>query len=99
MAVSQESEMAGSVSNGCVEGEVVQEAVQVLKTGYTVMVPYGISDEQAFSVGLSCGGMIDILIRPFSREDLAVIIAHLSSGRFFLPKSPSYLPRIAGLNN
>ena len=85
MAVSQESEMAGSVSSGCVEGEVVQEALQVLKIGYTVVVPYSISDEQAFSVGLPCGGMIDILIRPYSREDLADIIAHLSLGCFFYP--------------
>jgi len=83
MAVSQDSEMAGSVSAGCVEGAVVQEALQVLRTGRAVVIHYGISDEMAFSVGLACGGNLDVLIRPFSREELADIIEHLTSGRIF----------------
>jgi len=83
MAVSQDSEMAGSVSAGCVEGAVVQEALQVLKTGKAVEVHYGISDEMAFTVGLACGGNLDVLIRPFSREELTELIEHLNSGRIF----------------
>jgi len=83
MAISQDSEMAGSVSAGCVEGAVVQEALQVLKTGKAVEIHYGISDEMAFTVGLACGGNLDILIRPFSREELADTIEHLTSGRIF----------------
>ena len=83
MAVSQDSEMAGSVSAGCVEGAVVQEALQVLKTGKAVEVHYGISDEMAFTVGLACGGNLDVLIRPYSREELTELIEHLNSGRIF----------------
>jgi len=83
MAVSQDSEMAGSVSAGCVEGAVVTEALQVMKTGKAAVVHYGISDEMAFTVGLACGGNLDVMIRPYSREELTDTIGHLSSGRFF----------------
>ncbi len=54
--------IAGSVSNGCVESAVYEEALAVLKDGRARVVKYGISDEFAFTVGLSCGGEIDVLI-------------------------------------
>ena len=56
--------IAGSVSNGCVEAAVYEEAMRVLRDGRARVVSYGISDEFAFSVGLSCGGAIDVLIEP-----------------------------------
>jgi xanthine dehydrogenase accessory factor len=56
--------IAGSVSNGCVESAVYEEAMAVLKDGHARVVNYGISDEFAFTVGLSCGGSIDVLIEP-----------------------------------
>jgi len=56
--------IAGSVSNGCVEAAVYEEAMAVLKDGRARVVNYGISDEFAFTVGLSCGGAIDVLIEP-----------------------------------
>ncbi len=56
--------IAGSVSNGCVESAVYEEAMAVLKDGQPRVVNYGISDEFAFTVGLSCGGSIDVLIEP-----------------------------------
>jgi xanthine dehydrogenase accessory factor len=56
--------IAGSVSNGCVESAVYEEAMAVLKEGRARVVNYGISDEFAFTVGLSCGGSIDVLIEP-----------------------------------
>ena len=56
--------IAGSVSNGCVEAAVYEEAMGVLRDGRARTVSYGISDEFAFSVGLSCGGAIDVLIEP-----------------------------------
>ena len=56
--------IAGSVSNGCVESAVYEEAMAVLKSGRARVVNYGISDEFAFTVGLSCGGSIDVLIEP-----------------------------------
>ncbi len=83
MAISRDGEMEGSVSAGCVEGAVVQEALQVLKTGQAKTVTYGISDEQAFSVGLTCGGTIEVLIRPYSRSELEDTRQYLSSGRVF----------------
>lgn len=83
MAISRDGEMEGSVSAGCVEGAVVQEALQVLKTGQAKTVTYGISDEMAFTVGLTCGGTIEVLIRPYSRVELDEAEEYLSSGRFF----------------
>ena len=56
--------IAGSVSNGCVESAVYEEAMAVLKDGRARVVNYGISDEFAFTVGLSCGGSIDVLVEP-----------------------------------
>src|SRR5207247_10658981 len=56
--------IAGSVSNGCVESAVYEEAMAVLKDGRARVVKYGISDEFAFTVGLSCGGSIDVLVEP-----------------------------------
>lgn len=56
--------IAGSVSNGCVESAVYEEAMATLKDGRARVVNYGISDEFAFTVGLSCGGSIDVLIEP-----------------------------------
>jgi xanthine dehydrogenase accessory factor len=62
MAVNDRGEVAGSVSGGCVEGALYEEAAAVLETGVPRLVTYGISDEQAFSVGLSCGGTIHVFV-------------------------------------
>ncbi len=64
MAVSSEGEMAGSVSGGCVEGAVVEEAIAVLKSGEPKLVEYGVSNDLAWSVGLSCGGKLEVFIEP-----------------------------------
>jgi xanthine dehydrogenase accessory factor len=68
MAVSPDGEVAGSVSGGCVEGAVYELATQVRSTGQPVLRRYGVSDDTAFSVGLTCGGIIDIFVEPVSRE-------------------------------
>ncbi|MGA7670426.1 MAG: XdhC family protein [Nitrolancea sp.] len=65
LAVTKSGRMAGSVSGGCVEGAVFETAMDVLKTGKPQLVHYGISDEMAWDVGLSCGGMIDVFIEPY----------------------------------
>lgn len=65
MAVSGEMEMVGSVSGGCVEGVVVLEAVEVLKSGKPRHLQFGVSDEDAWSVGLSCGGKLDVFVEKF----------------------------------
>ena len=65
MAVSAAGDMVGSVSAGCVEGNVFQHAQEVLKTGKPKLMEYGITDEMAFeAVGLLCGGNIDVYIEP-----------------------------------
>ena len=64
MAVSENGEVAGSVSGGCVEGAVVGEALQVLETGLPRLVTFGYSDDEAFAVGLTCGGIIHLFIEP-----------------------------------
>ncbi len=68
MAVSASGEVVGSVSGGCVEGAVYELATEVRATGQPVLRRYGISDDDAFAVGLTCGGIIDIFVEPASRE-------------------------------
>ena len=64
MVVNEVGEVAGSVSGGCVEGAVVTEALEVLETGERKMVSFGYSDDEAFAVGLTCGGTINLFIEP-----------------------------------
>jgi xanthine dehydrogenase accessory factor len=64
LAVAEGGEMAGSVSGGCVEGDVVEHARAVLRDREPVLRRYGISDEQGLHVGLMCGGTIEVLIEP-----------------------------------
>ena len=64
MAVTEDGQVAGSVSGGCVEGAVVMEALDVLATGDRRMVTFGYSDDEAFAVGLTCGGTIHLFIEP-----------------------------------
>src|SRR5947209_18018986 len=62
LIVSERGELAGSVSGGCVESEVVEAAREVLAGGQPRLLTYGISDDLALSVGLPCGGEIDVLV-------------------------------------
>ena len=64
MAVNDLGEVAGSVSGGCVEGAVVTEALDILATGSRRMVSFGYSDDDAFAVGLTCGGTVHLFIEP-----------------------------------
>jgi xanthine dehydrogenase accessory factor len=64
MLVSGSGKMAGSVSNGCVEGAVFEAAQEVLASGRPRLVEYGVADDVAFEVGLACGGHIEVLIQP-----------------------------------
>jgi xanthine dehydrogenase accessory factor len=66
MAVSTAGEVVGSVSGGCVEGAVYELATEVIASGQPVLRRYGISDNDAFAVGLTCGGIIDIFVEPAS---------------------------------
>jgi len=64
MAVSEDGEVAGSVSGGCVEGAVVTEALAVLADGMPKVCTFGYSDDEAFAVGLTCGGTLHVLVEP-----------------------------------
>jgi len=64
MAISAKMEITGSVSGGCVEGAVIEEALESLGDGAPRLLEYGVSDEQAFAVGMACGGAIHILLEP-----------------------------------
>lgn len=64
MAVNEDGEVAGSVSGGCVEGAVVTEALQIIESGDRRIVTFGYSDDEAFAVGLTCGGTIHLFIEP-----------------------------------
>lgn len=95
LAVTDSLEVAGSVSGGCVEAAVIEEAAQVLKTGQPRRVTYGISDEDAIAVGLSCGGIVHVFIEPMTamreifpalaraiREEVPAALATAVTGSF-----------------
>jgi xanthine dehydrogenase accessory factor len=79
MAVSDTGEAIGSVSGGCVEGAVYELATEVLQTGTPVLQTYGISDDEAFAVGLTCGGILDILVRPVDTATVPTFAASAES--------------------
>jgi xanthine/CO dehydrogenase XdhC/CoxF family maturation factor len=64
LAISESGKMCGSVSGGCVESDVYESAREVFETGKPKLLTYGISDDLAWSVGLPCGGEIDVFLEP-----------------------------------
>jgi len=68
LAVSESGALAVSVSGGCVEGDVFQHACEVLRSGQPKLLSYGIEDEEAWDVGLPCGGEIDIFVEPLDDQ-------------------------------
>ena len=62
LAVSESGKMCGSVSGGCVETDVYENAMEVMRTGEPKLLSYGITDDVAWSVGLPCGGEIDVFV-------------------------------------
>jgi xanthine dehydrogenase accessory factor len=86
LAVDADGTVVGSVSGGCVEGAVYELCRQALRDGETVVERFGYSDEDAFAVGLTCGGVIDILVTPVRTGDpvrpaLATALAAAARGR------------------
>jgi xanthine dehydrogenase accessory factor len=84
MLVGPDGTAVGSVSGGCVEGAVYELAQQVVGSGQPVLQRYGVSDEDAFAVGLTCGGILDVYVEKVSREtfpELGAIAADLEQGR------------------
>ncbi len=62
LAVSESGQMCGSVSGGCVESDVFENAQEVLRSGESRLLHYGITDDEAWAVGLPCGGEIDVFL-------------------------------------
>jgi len=81
LAISGAGEIAGSVSGGCVEGAVVAEALDAIEAGAPVMLEYGISDGDAFAVGLACGGTIRVLVEPVGSVMPEAVLADLVAAR------------------
>jgi len=67
MAITDTERMVGSVSGGCVEGAVSETALEVLRTGTPQLLTFGVADEEAWAVGLSCGGTIEVYVEPLPR--------------------------------
>jgi xanthine dehydrogenase accessory factor len=67
MLVTRSGKLAGSVSNGCIEGAVFEEAQKVLKSREPKLAAFGVADEVAFEVGLACGGHIEVYVQPLQR--------------------------------
>ena len=80
LLVTSAGEMRGSVSGGCVESDVVLRAQEVLETGVPELVPYGITDDDAFDVGLPCGGEIEVFIAPIDADEVSRIDAAIRDG-------------------
>lgn len=66
LVIDQEGNFLGSVSGGCVEGAVVAEALEVIESGQPRMLEFGVADETAWKVGLSCGGTIRVMLEKVS---------------------------------
>jgi xanthine dehydrogenase accessory factor len=77
MLISSDLEMAGSVSGGCVEGAVLKEAKNVFETGSGKRLSYGVTDDEAWAVGLSCGGKIQVFIQPWGQASESMIFEQL----------------------
>ncbi|PWW65757.1 XdhC family protein [Actinokineospora spheciospongiae] len=83
MLVAEDGSVAGSVSGGCVEGAVYESGREVLETGRPVLQRYGVSDDDAFAVGLTCGGIIDIFVErvdPVGYPELPAVVESVRAG-------------------
>jgi xanthine/CO dehydrogenase XdhC/CoxF family maturation factor len=64
LLVDEHGEFLGSVSGGCIEGAVIGEALEVIASGESRLLDFGVSNEQAWEVGLSCGGKVQVYVEP-----------------------------------
>ena len=99
LLLARDGRIAGSVSGGCVEAAAAEEIERAWRTGHSRVIRYGISDEQAWDVGLACGGTIDVLVEPFvppaSIEAARAAAARESSGQAIVTPLPADAPSAA----
>lgn len=81
LAISGDAQIMGSVSGGCVEGAVVAEAIDALEDGKARLLTFGVSDDEAFAVGLACGGTIRVLVQPIGGALPLVLLEELVEAR------------------
>ena len=84
MVVAPDGAVSGSVSGGCVEGAVYESAIEVAESGVPRLERFGVSDDDAFAVGLTCGGILDIFVEPLSRNtfpQLEAVVADIAAHR------------------
>ncbi|MDJ0827894.1 MAG: XdhC family protein [Rhodobacter sp.] len=81
LAISGAGEIAGSVSGGCVEGAVVVDAIDALDDGTSRILDFGVSDDEAFAVGLACGGTIRVMVEPVGLQMPEAVLADLVAAR------------------
>ena len=81
LAIAGDSEIAGSVSGGCVEGAVIMAAMDALEDGKQRMLEFGVSDDEAFAVGLACGGKIRVMVEPVGAVLPEELLAELVAAR------------------
>jgi xanthine dehydrogenase accessory factor len=106
MVVTRSGKMAGSVSNGCIEGAVFEEAQKVLKSGTPKVAAFGVADDVAFEVGLACGGHIEVFVQPLApvhrqligmleRNEAATLRTNLVTGEAQLTQGASGASELA----
>ena len=79
LVIDGQGAMQGSVSGGCVEGAVIVEAMEALEDGRPRLLSYGVSDDDAFAVGLACGGTIRVLVEPVGTALSPDILSHIAN--------------------
>ena len=81
LVISGAGDLAGSVSGGCVEGAVVAEALEALESGEASSMTFGVSDDEAFAVGLACGGQIRVIVEPVGAHIPEALLSELVAAR------------------
>jgi xanthine dehydrogenase accessory factor len=92
LLVSDDDRLAGSVSGGCVEGAAFEEIQRARRDGHSRVIRYGISDEDAWDVGLACGGTIDVLVEPLVRPEAEAAARDVREGRAIVTPLPADAP-------
>jgi xanthine dehydrogenase accessory factor len=96
LLVAADGRIAGSVSGGCVEGAAAEEIARARRDGVARVVRYGISDEQAWDVGLACGGTLDVLVEPLVRPEILAAAASPGARAIAVPLPPDAPPAAFG---